>query len=107
MTPDPQALTQFLIIVGFLGSIIASLVVIRSSSRAQKREVSFSDTFATAKEHAALVQEVAKIDHERRTSAANLHSKIDELAKRLDSRIDEIPGRTIALLAETKQLHKP
>lgn len=106
MTPDPAALTQFLIIVGFLASIVANLVMIRGSNRAQKREVSFADQFATAKEHAALAAEVAKLDSERRTSVANLHQKIDDLATRIDARIDEIPGRTIALLNETKQLHR-
>src|SRR5581483_2626780 len=71
----------------------------------QKNEVTFTAQFATQKELGDLKSEVNKIDHERRTSAANLHEKIESLAVRLDERIDEIPGRTIALLGETKKLH--
>lgn len=93
----------------------AALVVIRvgwdfmdrvRGGPTQRAEVSFAAEFATRKDHDALKAEVEKIDHERRTSVANLHGKIDALAGRLDGRIDEIPGRTIALLSETKQLHK-
>lgn len=76
----------------------------------QKREVSFSDQYSTreqcAERHGVLTNEIQKIDHERRTSVANLHEKIDHLSERIDKRIDEIPARTIALLTETKQLHQ-
>ena len=76
----------------------------------QKREVTLSEQFSTreqcAERHEAICAELEKIDRERRTSVANLHEKIDHLSERLDSRIDAIPARTIALLAETKQLHR-
>jgi len=72
----------------------------------EKREVTFPAQFASQADHHALKEEVTKIDSERRQSTANLHAKIDALAVRLDERIDEIPGRTIALLGETKRLHK-
>jgi hypothetical protein len=71
----------------------------------QKREVSFSNEYATVAQFRELQEEVRKLDAERRTSVANLHVKIDHLSERLDKRIDEIPARTIQLLNETKQLH--
>lgn len=107
MNPDPQSFWQFALIIGFLASIVANIVAIRSSTRAQKREVTFSEEFATREQHAELKREVDKIDGERRTSVANLHKKIEDVRESLDKRIDEIPGRTIALLNETKQLHRP
>ncbi len=75
MTPDPQALTQFLIVLGFLGSIVASLVAIRSSNRAQKREVSFADEFATRAQHDDLKGRVDKIADEIRSEFARLDQK--------------------------------
>lgn len=47
----------------------------------QKREVSFTEEFATKKQHEELKLEVAKIDTERRVSVANLHTKIDDNTK--------------------------
>lgn len=71
----------------------------------QKREVSFTQEAPTTAQFRELQEEVRKVDAERRTSVANLHTKIDHLSERLDKRIDEIPARTIQLLNETKQLH--
>ncbi|MBI5770821.1 MAG: hypothetical protein HZA93_23795 [Verrucomicrobia bacterium] len=73
----------------------------------QKREVTLTENFATTHQHQELRAELEKLDRERRTSVAELHKKVEALSERLDARIDEIPGRTIALLNETKQLHKP
>jgi hypothetical protein len=102
------ALGETLIIIAAL-AIIARILWeaadrVRGGST-QKREVSFAEIFATQKEHAELKAEVAKIDHERRTSAAQLHTKLDNMRSELDERINAIPGRTIALLNETRQLH--
>lgn len=71
---------------------------------AQKREVSFSAEFVTQEQHAELKATVAKIDHERRTSVAELHKKIEGAERRLNERIDAVPDRTIKLLRETKNL---
>ncbi|MBI3885914.1 MAG: hypothetical protein HY302_09335 [Opitutae bacterium] len=70
----------------------------------QKREVSFTEQFVTREQHVKLEEEIAKIDNERRVSVAGIHSKIDNLAERLDDRIDNVPERTIALLKNTKGL---
>jgi len=89
IAPDPQALTQFLIIIGFLGSIVTSLVALRSSNRAQKREVSFTDEYATKAEHAELKGRVDKIadeivrgfervDQKRSVSIAGLHDDLEK-----------------------------
>ena len=71
---------------------------------AQKREVSFSTEFVTQKQHQELRDTVAKVDHERRTSTAELHKKIEGIERRLNERIDAVPERTIKLLRETKNL---
>lgn len=71
---------------------------------AQKREVSFSAEVVTLKQHEDLRKQVDKIDHERRTSVAELHKKVETAIERLNDRIDKVPERTITLLRETKDL---
>ncbi len=88
IAPDPQALTQFLIIVGFLGSTVTSWLALRSSNRAQKREVSFTEEFATKAEHIELkgrvdriadeiVRGFERVDQKRSTSIAGLHDDLE------------------------------
>jgi hypothetical protein len=99
IAPDPQALTQFLIIVGFLGSTVTSWLALRSSNRAQKREVTFTNEYATKAEHAELKNRVDKIadeivrgfervDGKRSSSIAGLH--------------DDLESKTTALRMEVK-----
>lgn len=70
----------------------------------QKREVTFSEEFVTKEAHEELKAAVDKIDHERRTSVAELHKRIEGIERRLNERIDAVPQRVITLLRETKDL---
>lgn len=76
-----------------------------------------ADTYATKSEHGELRERVDRVeekieenyktlDQKRSSSVANLHEAVRELSQQLNARIDEVPQRTIRLLAETKQLHQ-
>lgn len=114
---DAAALEQWLKILFWLAGGIAAVAVAfgHLTGKSGKREIQTplevraAADLITKRDHEKQIDElkgeIAKLDGERRTSVANLHTKIDQLATRLDDRIDEIPRRTIALLNETKQLH--
>lgn len=94
IAPDANGLLQFLIIVGFLASTFASVMALRSSNRAQKREVSFADEYATKAEHTELKIRVDgidssvrsgfdRLDGKRSVSIAGLHDDLEVKTKEL------------------------
>lgn len=98
-TFTPGELASFLGIAAFVLTLVVLSRKVFGHDPALHRE------YVTKHEHAELKLEVEKIDRERRTSVANLHAKIDEQTREINSRIDEVPRRTIELLNSTKQLH--
>jgi flagellar biosynthesis/type III secretory pathway M-ring protein FliF/YscJ len=102
-----SAIGELLVQIAALAVIVMvvwNLVDRMRGGASQKREVSFSEEFATKEQHRKLEAAVEKIDHERRTSVAELHKKIEGIERRLNERIDAVPERTISLLRETKDL---
>ncbi len=52
--PEPKSLLDFLLVVGFLSSIVTNLAVMWRSGHPQKRQVSFADAYATKPEVAGV-----------------------------------------------------
>lgn len=102
-------LGSFLAIATFL---LAAVILVR---KVFGHEPPLHKEYASRTSTDLLKTEIDKIDNERRTSVANLHNKVDaniaalraeltEKIEKLEDRIDAVPGRTIALLRETKNL---
>ena len=121
--PEPKSLLDFLLAVGFLSSIATNLMVIGRNGRAQKREVSFAESYASRPDLETLEQRVGRLEtrlettrqenrdertclvHAAEDRAERLQARMDELAKdvhdRLDSlnqRFEEMPLKLIQLL---------
>ena len=99
IAPDANGLLQFLIIVGFLASTFTSVMALRSSNRAQKREVSFADEYATKAEHTELKIRVDGIDSSVRSGFDRLDGKRSVSIAGLH---DDLEAKTNALRLEVK-----
>ena len=84
-TPEPNGFLQFWIIVGFLASVIGSVVsvVVMLANRKQKREVSFS------------FEPASKVEFERhvewnRREHESLHSKIGGVERGSNAMVEKI-----------------
>ena len=88
-TVDPIHLRDIVILIGFFLSAGASAVAILGQRRTQKREVSFADQFVTSafceKQHTNLTAEIKALQADRRGDVANLHNKIEAVAREVSS----------------------
>lgn len=102
-------------LAAFLGILSFLLGLIVLGRKVFGHEPPLHREYASRTDAAILKTEIDKVDHERRTSVANMHAKCDgqmsalrgELnakIEKLEIRIDAVPERTIKLLRETKDL---
>lgn len=98
-----------------LGIVLFIFTLIIAARKVFSPDPPLHKEYATRMDADFLKSEIGKLDHERRTAVANLHTKVEatnaalraELTakiEKLEVRIDAVPARTINLLRETKGL---
>lgn len=99
----------------FMGIVFFIFALVIAARKVFGQDPPLHKEYASRTDAEFLKGEINKVDGERRTSVANLHTKIDtQLAalraeltgkiEKLEGRIDAVPERTIKLLRETKDL---
>jgi len=128
-TPAPEGnfLLQLLLAAVLIGNAVAIWLGIANGKKIQKREVSFSETPASKKEHdqhvadtranfIAVRDEMARdrqtnqvhaskrsetLFHKMETTRTELDTKIEDTRRELSEKIDAMPERVIATLKNT------
>lgn len=113
-SPSAEALASWIEVIAYLAVVIAALAVAwhHLSGASNRRTISPDPlTFKQAQEPAMrgeLVDLRTHVDgelHQLHGRISSTRKELTDQIKGLDARIDEIPGRTIRLLNETKNLH--
>jgi hypothetical protein len=130
-----ETVTQWLVIgavvyaLGFLLQIATAAVALAKINKAQKREVSFAEEFATRSDvrtindrvsitERTLVEirqemktDLATLQREGSARAASIYKHVEEVRtnlaahiERVDDKLDQVPHQTVAMLRATKGL---
>lgn len=128
-TPDPTAFLQFWLVLGVIINVLVGLgtLIVMSTNRKQKREITFTEEMATKREfdqhckvtsqHLADIRSEVKQDrHDHQVHGSErsktlftqlqgirteLDAKIDSTRDQLSEKIDAMPERVIAMLKNT------
>lgn len=92
--PEPKTLTDLLVVLGFLLSLAVNVMTLIRSSSAQKREISFSEEYASKPEVTQIKSDLAQIREELRQDKETLLLKGEERAVNLHNRINPVVENT-------------
>jgi hypothetical protein len=109
MNPEPNFLYQLLLSIGFLGAVAVAWMALHNQGRSQKREITFSEQFATREEVGDLRDQVAITDEDHKESRHLMYMKLDELRKEMRADIAGIAqkaDRIIGVESETRILNQ-
>ena len=103
--PEPNFLRDFLVVCAFLASLAVNLLtvlkVLRNSP--QKREVSFTESYASREEVKYLRDDLNTFRQEARRDRDDIlaagEARSREIHQRIDTIMDELPWRIFSLLA--------
>lgn len=111
MIPSGQTLLDMMVVVGFVASIMASLMSVRSQQRIQRREVSMATEHASRMDLEALMKRVDKIEVSIEAFKAQMHSEtqriLDAGERRsiaIHERINPIEGLKTAIEINNQRL---
>ena len=115
--PDPTSASSIGWLMVAVAALAATINQILKLTDRFKANPPTHTVFATKADHGELKERVNLVetrvdenfkllDQKRSVSIGNLHEALKQQTEMLNGRIDEVPGRVIRLLNETKQLHK-
>ncbi|MEW6307398.1 MAG: hypothetical protein AB1705_28435 [Verrucomicrobiota bacterium] len=108
MNPTPEQFGAWFSSLALLVSVLANLYLIFASRTSQKREISFTDTYATREEHVALKREVknleAKIDQNLAAIRSEMKQDRDAMLLAGEERAAKIHDRVNKVLEAVSEL---
>lgn len=91
--PEANSLLQFLIIVGFLGSLAVNIKVLMGQNAKQKREVSFAESYVSQEALKALSARVEKNEDQIEAIRDKMEKDKMEILKAGEERAVKLHGR--------------